>query len=196
MTAPGPQLEVLTRRLAETPAEFLMPPRIGKGGTLHVAAVVNDVAARLGARLTAPALARLQGDGADDAGRLGIAAVLAWLLAEEWFVAAQPMRTAPEGLLDLLDATAADLAQSTKAQQFVADAERREELARVALARLGLHPAGESADQAADRLTAISGMERRRLLLASRAAEARAEKIRAALARQAAEEAADKWTRE
>jgi len=196
MSAPGPQLEVLTRRLAETPAEFLAPPRIGKGGTVHVAAVVNDVAARLGARLTAPALACLRGDGAEDAGRLGIAAVLAWLLADEWFVAAQPMRTAPEGLLDLFDATAADLAGATKAQQFVADPERREELVRVALARLGLHPAGESAAQAADRLAAISGMERRRLLLASRAAEVRAEKIRAALARQAAEEAADKWTRE
>lgn len=196
MTAPGPQLEVLTRRLAETPTEFLAPPRIGKAGTVHVAAVVNDVAARLGGRLDAVALANLRSDSGGDAGRLAVAAVLAWLLADDWFVAAQPMRTAPEGVLDLFDATAAELADATKAQQFVADPERREELARVALARLGLHPSGESASQAADRLSAISGMERRRLLVASRAAEVRAEKIRAALARQAAEEAADKWTRE
>ena len=196
MTAPGPQLELLTRRLAETPAEFLAPPRIGTGGTVHVAAVVNDVAARLGGRLPPAALAGLRSDSADDAPRLAVAAVLAWLLADDWFMAAQPMRTVAEGLLDLFDTTAADLARSTRAQQFVADPERREELARVALARLGFHPFGESATQAADRLTAISGMERRRLLLASRAAEARAEKIRAALARQAAEEAADKWTRE
>lgn len=196
MTAPGPQLEVLTRRLTETPTEFLAPPRIGKAGTVHVAAVVNDVAARLGGRLDAVALAHLRSDSGGDAGRLAVAAVLAWLLADDWFVAAQPMRTAPEGVLDLFDATAGELADATKAQQFVADPERREELARVALARLGLHPSGESASQAADRLTAISGMERRRLLVASRAAEVRAEKIRAALARQAAEEAADKWTRE
>ena len=66
----------------------------------------------------------------------------------------------------------------------------------VALARLGFVPAGETPEQAADRLTAISGMERRRLLEASRAAEQRARQIREALARKAAEEAADKWSRE
>ena len=55
---------------------------------------------------------------------------------------------------------------------------------------------GETVAQATDRLSAISGTERRRLLEASRAAEARARAIREALIKKQAEESADKWTRE
>jgi hypothetical protein len=76
------------------------------------------------------------------------------------------------------------------------DAERREELARLTLARLGLRPAGESAAQAQDRFTSISSIERARILKASQQAEQRARALREALAKKAAEESADKWTRE
>lgn len=192
----GPELEVLTRRLAATPAEFLEPPRVQDRGSLHVAALCNDVALRLGARLPPASLPRFLADGPQDANRLAVAAILCWLLADEWFVAAAPARSTMPQLLELLDTTAGELARSARAQQYVADPEGREELARVALARLGFVPAGETPEQAADRLTAISGMERRRLLEASRAAEQRARQIREALARKAAEEAADKWSRE
>jgi len=78
----------------------------------------------------------------------------------------------------------------------VQDPDRREELARVLLAHLGYRPAGETEAQASDRLSRISGTERQRLLAASRAAEERARAIREALAKKAAEESADKWTRE
>ncbi len=183
MTAPGPQLTVLTRRLADTPAEFLAPS--------HVAAIVNDVAAALGARLPSEALQRIAAE--RDANRLAVTAILAWLLADDWFVATPPPQAA---LIDLMADAATELAATAKAAKFVADPERREELARVTLARLGWHPADETPDQAIDRLAAISGMERRRLLEASRASERRAREIREALARKAAEEAADKWSRE
>ena len=59
-----------------------------------------------------------------------------------------------------------------------------------------LRPAGESVAQAQDRLTALSSIERNRLLAASRAAEERSRAIREALARKAAQESADKYTRE
>lgn len=88
------------------------------------------------------------------------------------------------------------LATSTSADRFVFDPERREELVRTVVARLGLLPQGETATQAADRLARVSGVERQRLLDASRATEERARAIREALARKAAEESADKWTRE
>lgn len=192
----GPQLAALTRRLAETPPDFLAPPVVQGRGSVHVAALVNDVALRLGGRLPAAALARLRGDHGADGARLAVVQLLAWLLADDWFAAACPLPAAQDALLDLLGDTAAELARATRPAHFVTDPERREELVRVALARLGYRPAGETAEQAADRLSAISGMERRRLLEASRAAEARARAIREALARQAAEEAADKWTRE
>ena len=38
----GPQLESLTHRLAETPAEFLLPPAHRGEGTLDVTALVAD----------------------------------------------------------------------------------------------------------------------------------------------------------
>lgn len=43
MNREGPPIESLTRRLAETPAEFLAEPRLGKSGEVHVAAVIADL---------------------------------------------------------------------------------------------------------------------------------------------------------
>ncbi|HEY1052340.1 MAG TPA: hypothetical protein VGE39_21355, partial [Prosthecobacter sp.] len=88
------------------------------------------------------------------------------------------------------------LAAHTSSRSFVTDPDRREEIVRVALARLHLRPAGETAAQAQDRLTSLSASERQRVIAAARAAEERAQAIREALARKAAEESADKYTRE
>jgi regulator of extracellular matrix RemA (YlzA/DUF370 family) len=59
-----------------------------------------------------------------------------------------------------------------------------------------MRPAGETVAQAEDRLISLSSAEHARVLRASRDAEKRAQEIRAALARKAAEESADKYTRE
>jgi hypothetical protein len=66
----------------------------------------------------------------------------------------------------------------------------------VLLSHLGLRPQGETLAQAQDRLTVLSTTERKKVLAAAVAAEERARKIREALAKKAAEESADKWTRE
>ena len=50
-------LESLTRRLAETPEEFLAEPRIGQTGRAHVAAVVGDLLQLLNASAQADELA-------------------------------------------------------------------------------------------------------------------------------------------
>ena len=55
MTREGPSLEVLLRRLVETPPEFLAEPRIGKRGEIDVAAVVWDVLRDLGVAPPDPA---------------------------------------------------------------------------------------------------------------------------------------------
>ena len=57
-------------------------------------------------------------------------------------------------------------------------------------------PPGHGVEANLDRLLAQHTAANWRLLDASRAAEARARAIREALARKAAEESADKWTRE
>ncbi|PYS33980.1 MAG: hypothetical protein DMG14_30570 [Acidobacteria bacterium] len=194
MEQQGPILESLTRRLAETPPDFLDEPRIGAAGRVFVPALVNDLLSQYGARAKGSALMRFYGiDAKTDRNRLSLAMIAVWLLADDWFLAAKiPQADA----LRVLDETVAELAAATPALKFVNDADRREELARVVLARLNYRPAGETVAQATDRLSSLSMTERRRLLEASRAAERRARAIREALAKKAAEESADKWTRE
>lgn len=193
MSVEGPDLASLVRRLAETPPEFTDEPRIAGSGRVAVAAVVNDLLHLHGARAPHAALAPFEGGGARaDRNRLALVLVIAWLLADDGLRALDPGQPA---LLDVLAGVAQELA-AVPAHRYVDDAERREELARTVLARLGCHPYGETPEQAADRLAAVSAAERRRLLDASRAAERRAREIREALVRKAAEESADKWTRE
>lgn len=190
----GPPIETLTHRLAETPAEFLAEPHIGTSGSVHVAALVNDVLALHGQRAPFTALERFtSADARRDRNRLALVMIAAWLLADDWFVAAGLPQAK---VLVLLQTAMQELAEATPAHKFVTDPDRREELARVVLARLDYRPGGETVAQATDRLSGISGVERRRLLEASRAAEQRSAEIRAALARKAAEESADKWSRE
>ena len=194
MERQGPILEKLTRRLAETPPDFLDEPRIGTTGRVFVPALVNDLLSLYGARAPAGALMRFHGaDAKIDRNRLALAMITVWLLADEWFVS---VKIPQADALRVLDETVTELAAATAAHKFVNDTDRREELARVVLARLNYRPAGETIAQATDRLSGLSSTERRRLLEASRAAERRARAIREALAKKAAEESADKWTRE
>ncbi|PYJ81395.1 MAG: hypothetical protein DME22_21300 [Verrucomicrobia bacterium] len=194
MQQEGPILESLTRRLAETPEEFLAEPRIGQTGRAHVAAVVGDLLQLLNASAQADELARFAGsDARRDRNRLGITLLLCWLLSDDWF---RQTKLEARNILELLDGESNELAVQVAARKFVTDPDRREELARVALARLGFRPAGETLAQAQDRLTTLNSSERARVMKAARAAEERARQIREALVRKAAEESADKFTRE
>jgi hypothetical protein len=190
----GPPLESLTRRLAETPADFLDEPKIGTKGRIFVAALVGDLLLRFGGTAEARRLGHFHSNNAHlDRNRLALAAIAVWLLSDEWFVTA---KIDPEQISVFLDSGIGELASANAAHHYVTDADRREELVRTALARLGFRPEGETVAQASDRLTSISGVERQRLLAASRAAEERAREVREALAQKAAQESADKWTRE
>lgn len=190
---PGPPLERLTRRLIDTPREFLDPPRTGSGGQVVVAALVADLVAMHGGRATLRELAPFRPEADATPAFLTLVAVAAWWLADEALLAG-PLPQAK--LVSLLVGPVGDLAREAQATRYVDEPDRREEFTRVLLDRLGLVPEGETAAQAQDRLASVSSLERRRLLEASRAAEERARAIREALARKAAEESADKWSRE
>ena len=185
-------LEALVHRLTETPADFLSPPP-----QIHLSAIVRDLLERLSPSALPPSPIDVapfsQIGGGTDAKRCAITLLLCWLLDDSWFKEQALDRTL---VLTLLTEVPRELAASSPSPQLVGDPERREELARITLARLGYRPAGETKAQAQDRLTSISTTERTRLLAASRVAEERARKIREELARKAAQEAADKWTRE
>ena len=159
-----------------------------------VAALVNDAFKKYGHQLSIDELRLFEGvDQATDRNRLKLVSLAVWLLNDAWF--AQVDLQSSE-LLTFLNASITQLAESTKANKCVEDSDRREEFVRYFLARLDYRPEGESEAQAKDRLSALSSTERQRLLDESRDAEKRAREIRQALARKAAEQSADKWTRE
>lgn len=189
----GPALALLLHRVADTPKDFLAEPLIRQAGEIHVDAVVGDLLASLGVERTTRDLERFTGRGPGDRNALAVTLLVCWVLADPWFASAAPTKNQ---LLGLLGDGAAELAAATPARKFVEDPDRREELARVVLAALGCRPAGESETQAEDRLTSLSAAERARVIEAARAAELRARQIREALRKKAAEESADKWTRE
>jgi hypothetical protein len=194
MEREGCELSHLMRRIAETPPEFLDEPQFGQQGRVAVSALVGDVCRWHGLLPGSAELDELaRGTPKTDRNRLRLSLVLCWVLADDWFRRAD-LRAAP--VFSLLSDGARELAQHVAVERFVADAERREELARFCLARLGLRPLGESRAQAEDRLTSLSAVERARVLEAARQAEARARQVREALARKAAQESADKYTRE
>ena len=190
----GPSLPAITRRIAETPSDFLGEPRLGSNGTVAVDAVLGDVLHMLGVTPPFKMLAGFMPDQpATQRNRLKLGAIASWLLADEWLRRAPP---SPSELADFLLAALPELAGQASAESYVTESDRREELARTMLARFDLRPEGESPEQARDRLTTISATERARLIAASRQAEQRAREVREALARKAAQESADKWTRE
>jgi hypothetical protein len=191
MNHEGPPLETLLRRLAETPGEFLAVPRMGGRGEVQVDAVVADLVRQAGADVDLHKLSELRGEAPKDRNRLSVALVLSWLLGDDWFVSRGGLP-----VLGTIAEASAELAPSTAAEVFTRDPDRREEMARLTLARMDFRPAGETVAQAQDRLKSISAAERARVIKAARAAEERARAIREALARKAAEESADKYTRE
>jgi hypothetical protein len=195
MDREGPLLETLTRRLAECPAEFLAEPRIGRAGAVNVAAVVSDLLRDLGGTpLTAEQASLFQSKNPKgDRNRLRLVLVTCWLLHDPWFREQQGMADLAHTFLGwgLLE-----LSGLTPAPRFVADPDRREELARLCLKELGLRPAGETVAQAQDRLATLNTAERQRVIAAARAAEERAREIRRKMAEEAAREAEMKTMRE
>ena len=181
MNQEGPPLEALTRRLAECPADFLAEPRIGRTGSVPVAAVVYDVIRDLGGTpLTRQQVAVFQpADAKKHRNRLSAVLIACWLVHDAWFreqgrFAEPAYRFLAQGL--------DELAQSLPASKLVSDPDRREELARLCLKELGLRPAGETVQQAQDRLATLNTAERQRVIRAAREAEARAQAVREAMA--------------
>jgi len=194
MQSEGPFLEDLLRRVAETPPDFLLQPFIGSSGCVHVAAVVADLLEDLtGERVTPNKVAALGSKKERaDRGRISVALIMSWLFYAE---SLRPHLKQAE-LLELILDGSAELSPHVAASKCVSDPDRREEFVRFCLSKLGLRPKGESRAQAEDRLTAISSAARKAAIAASRGALERSRAVLAALKRKAAQESADKYTRE
>lgn len=192
----SPDIEQLTRRLAECPGEFLLEPRTAHApeGQVVVEAVVNDLLLELG---------QSGGLAEDDAAgfRAASDAERSWLrlvLVASWLAADPALRAVdrPAPLLRWLTGTLPPLARLVDAERFVSDADRREELTRSLLDALGVLPAGEQPAQAADRLRALSTVERARVIEETSAQQARARQLREKLAAERARQAAARYSSE
>lgn len=206
----GPGLTSLTHRLSECPKEFLIEPHIESidiqkkevlvrwpegGKKIHTAALVSDLLEALGGEpLTLADLAIFpRTDSPENLNLLRLIQVCCHLYYDPWF---RERGGFAGRLLSFLTSGLKEVAQVVNADLFVTDPERREELARLCLAGIGLRPAGESEIQALDRLTTVDSVERKLILVETRKAQKRAEALRKAMARKAAQEAASKMTRE
>ena len=185
----GPELALVTRRLSEAPPEVM-----GEAPAALVAALVSDALRDLGGEgLTARTAAALVSNDAAEPGRNRRRWLLlvAWLLRDRAFSSAahdapQAASRAHVWLANDLKA----LSEVLEVGQVFGDADRREEVARRALAALGLRPRGETREQAEDRLKTLDSIERQRVILEARRAQERARLIREEMARKAAAEAA------
>lgn len=196
MEQEGPALEPLLHRLADCPAEFLATPRLGKTGDVEVAAVIADLLRDLGGAPLTPkeaAVYRPGGEPKRHRNRLRTVLIASWLLHDPWF-RERPRFAAAVKLL--LASGLNELAEVVPAPQLVSDPDRREELVRLCLQALGLRPADESMASAQDRLTTLNSVERQRVIKEAQEAERRAQEIRDAMAKKAAEEAAARYMRE
>ena len=194
MLEQGPALQSLIHRLAECPGDFLAEPLVGQKGSVHTAAVVADLVQELGGKVLSPEdLAPFLSVSERDRNRLQAIQIGAWLLYDPWF---RMKRQYAEKAIHFLRDVLSSLADLVPAAALVSDPDRREEIARLALKTLGLRPAGETEVEAQDRLTTVSSVERRRVILGTRDAQRRAAQIREAMRKKAAEEAAAKASRE
>jgi hypothetical protein len=167
----------LTRRLADTPPDFLDPAAVS------VPAVVSDVLLMSGGSPLTEA-----GTFTGDPRRLTLVLITSWLLADP------ELQPSPDRALALLTSDLDKLALLVPPARFVTDPDRREELARLTLHALGITPAGETAAQASDRLSTVDSVRRHEVLLAAKAAEERAQAVRKAMEEQAAREAASRYS--
>lgn len=190
-----PRLEALCRRLAECPAEFLLDLPGEEAAEVRPSAVVEDVLRALGGEpLDVAEAGSFSPPGPAGRRRSCLAMVGAWLLADEAFAGRPGLGAkAKDFFLELARGPLSDIHEP---RAFVTEADRREELARLALFALGLRPSGETASQAEDRLAALDSVETRRTAQQAKAAQERARAVMEAMKKKAAEEAAAKASRE
>lgn len=176
----------LTRRLTDTPQDFLAEP-----DQVSVPAVVSDVLVRSGgAALDASSAAPFQATLSATRNQLRLVLITCWLLADDELVA----RRRAERAHTLLTSALPRLAALVDAGKFVSDPDRREELARITLRALGIQPAGETPAQSEDRLSTVDSVARQQVLAAAQEAERRAAAVRKAMEEKRAQEAAARYS--
>lgn len=199
----GPDIDSLTHWLTDCPPEFYQLPihsgHLASTAKFDANTIPIDVAAIASDHLRdlSLPLAEIQKVGSSITGMTEIeqrmVVIVVWLLREPWLMG--QMQLASQ-VAQLLSAELQELAGTINPVSTVTDPDRREELVRLCLAKLGFRPAGETIKQARDRLNTLDSVERVRVVSQTREAEARARAIRQAIAKKRAQEAAARYSPE
>ena len=205
MTVHGPAARELTRHLAECPSIFLEEPVQPSGyGGVYVHAVVSDLLVALGGEpLGKEELGRFRYSTREavreERNRLRMILLGCWLFSHSGFRLEEHEERSrlADKVHNFLAKGLDPLAKLVSIDDLFGDSDRREELARLGLGGVGLIPHGEGSKEAQNRLTALSSVERERVIAQARASEARARAVQEALAAQrAAQEAANSYYNE
>ncbi len=199
-----PPLAEFLRWIAEMPAAFMMEPEGFPDGKVCVRAVVADIHETL--FKTRPDDPFLQAFSASPLNKVERNR-LRWVLAACWVFWHPYFRERPvdaDAFRKLLVLDLSDLAAIVPVENLLNDQDRREELARLAVATTRGSFAGETWEEFKDRLTQVDSIESQRVIAQAtikekKAREDRARRereVRAEMARKAAEEAAAKTSRE
>lgn len=192
-TVEGPALADVVHRLADTPPDVL------DHRVVAAAALVGDTADLLAGSgavgvLRGPQRAAVEAL-CTHAPYAALAGTVCWLLRDEHLLAAPASRAAatPGALVRVVEQTVPALALLRTPDEWLHAPTAREELARAVLRELGLRPAGESPEVAADRWAAVSTAEQRRIAREMAQEARRAEQLARELAEKRAKEAAAQY---
>lgn len=202
--APTPSLAELLRWIGDMPAAFAAEPTGFPDGVVSVRAVVCDTYETLAQ--ARPSEALLQAFSATaltkiERNRLRWVLAACWVFWHPFF---RQCRFDAEKFKNLMVLDLSDLAAIMPVENLLTDQDRREELARLAMAAVGSSFPDETWDDFKDRLTQVDSIESHRVIAQAtikekQAREDRAKRekaVRSEMARKAAAEAAAKESRE
>ncbi|MBN1617171.1 MAG: hypothetical protein JW875_07640 [Spirochaetales bacterium] len=189
----GPPLAHLLRRLEDTPVEFYTLPVNGAPDSMAVHALIADLCLTLGTPFKIKDINRLcVGRGVISDNTYRLMAVGTWFLSDTSLT----FLLTPSAVCTVIEKSLAQLSYERNVEYYLFEEDGREEFVRAVLRDLGARPEGETIAQAEDRLSAVSSQARRVVMGEAAEGLARDRQLRAALAKKAAEEAADKYMRE
>lgn len=191
---PTPSLGDLMFHLQGLPGDLRAEPRIRAAGVVVTEAVVFDLMLELGGGfLPLAELRRFRVDDPLRRNRARLQLFGAWLFHHPFFRQGPGMAQA---CARFLDQGLKELAEVVDAERVLNEDERREEFIRRALDALGLHPAGEDAVSARDRLAGVDSVAQAALVAEARLKLKREREAEIAKKKQEEAEAAARYGRE
>lgn len=188
-------IDALLFHLKKCPADFLQPAIGFPSGVIHTTALIADVYRNVWGNVAIDdaALPAVEVSRKLTGNEVVSIHIGAWFFFHPFFLN-QP-RILP-GVQEFLFTHLPEVSRYVNAAEWIEEEDRAEEFVRLALRCCGLLPAGETAEEAADRLEALNTLKRREVLHQTAESLQRIKEIRQKMAEAKAREAANVYGRE